>query len=69
MAYSMSDYRRERAELELELVTVESRRGRYSNIPTELERSIEKNREELRKASTQHWKTNTFPRISGRAAQ
>lgn len=50
----MSDYNAGRvaAEYEIEMANIEARRGRYSNVPTEVERERERFKEWARKAET-----------------
>ena len=64
---TITDLRKERAEYEIEMAEIESRRGRYSNIPTESERIIEKMREEAHRADAEIWKKYVLPGIIRRS--
>ena len=62
--YTLSDLRRDHAEYEREMADIEERhRGRYSNVPTESERILEKMREEAHKADVEIWKKYILPGI------
>lgn len=54
----MSDYNAGRvaAEYKLEMADIDARKGRYSNIPTEVERERERFREWARKEETRAFK-------------